>query len=106
MGKQSYTIYDKKSFIEHMEKAIPNDLLVVTTNVLDGAEVQPKKGSIKISQLHANEFFAEPESVKFLINEAIPLSVLLCKKEVISKEYLAKLKKAKGMVGFSINNPY
>lgn len=105
MGKQMYTLYDKKSFIEHMEKSIPDDLIIATTNVLDGAEVQKKKGSINVRQLHAKEFFADSDSVRFILTSTIPLSILLCKKEAISPHYLEQLKKDKGMTGFSINNP-
>lgn len=102
MGKQSYTIYDKASFIEHMKNAIPEDLLIVTTNVLDGAEVRKRAGSILVKQLHAAEMFAEPDSVRDILTSTIPLSVLLCKKEIISKDYIEKLKEHKGMTGFSI----
>lgn len=107
MGKQLYTIYDKKSYIEHMTNALPDDAIIVTTNVLDGAEVQKKKGSIKVSQLHAKEFFEDSNNVKFLVEgKAIPISTLICKKEVISNKYITQLEKDNGMTGFSIENPY
>lgn len=102
MAKASFTLYDKKSFIEHLEKAIPNDLIISMTNSAEQFTAKPKFGTIAISFAHAGEFFKVPDSIGPLLTGAIPFSFMLCKKEIISKEYLAKLKKDKGMTGFSI----
>ena len=106
MGKQVYTMYTKKAYLAQMEKNIPDDLIIVTSNVLDSAEVVKKKGSIKVSNLHAQEFFDTRDNIRFIFSECIPISTLLCKKSCISKEYIEKLKKDKGVTGFSIQNPF
>lgn len=101
--KQTYILYDKDSFLEHMGNAIPEGTIIATTNVFDSAEVRKKRGEFKISQLHASEFFATPDSVKFMIEGGvIPLSILIVRPQHISKKYKDKLAADKGMTGFSL----
>lgn len=99
---QLYMAYTKKEFLISMQKNLPEDVVIVTSNVLEVAEVVKKKQSIKITQSHAQEFFKNSDGVNFIFQKTIPISMLICKPESISEEYTEKLKKDKGLTGFKI----
>lgn len=78
-------IYNKKDFIEFIQKQVKSDEVIVFTDGMTGNCSISKKAGIKVTHQYSHEAFKDEGIGHIAFRETLALGVLIAKKKRLSK---------------------
>lgn len=87
-------IYNKKDFLEFIDKQVGDDEVIVFTNELIGNISMSKKSGIKLTHQYANDTFLDEGIGHIAFGKSHPLGMIIAKQERLSN----KAKEAMGNI--------